>query len=112
MCLVILSAPRSLLVILMQRDLSGPSFTNLIEAPLGHLSSDQFLSDADLLLKLSLKISLEFSLANAQVLTATRAAIAIGRKMFFMIVCCVKYLIFVKIQGVILQVAKLIKILQ
>jgi hypothetical protein len=47
-----------------------------------------------LLLKLSLKLSLEFSLANAQVLAATRAAIAMGRKMFFMVVCCVKYLVF------------------
>ena len=66
MCLVILSAARSLLVIFIQRDLSGPSFTNLIDAPLGHLSIVQLLSDADLSLKLSLKISLASLFANAQ----------------------------------------------
>ena len=84
MCLVILSAARSLLVIFIQRDLSGPSFTNLIDAPLGHLSRVQFLSDADLLLKLSLKISLASLLANAHADAATSAANVRGRKMFFM----------------------------
>ena len=111
MCLVILSAPRSLLVILIQRDWSGPSFTNLIDAPLGHLSSVQLFNDADLLLKSSLKISLASLLANAHADAATSAANVRGRKMFFMfflkILCC-----FVKIQGVIFHIAKIIKILQ